>query len=187
MEKNSEEVRKTLSNSGIVEDILECIKNEIVNNAFLPVKKNQYEIMFGKSPEGLELYEIKNDAIDSYNNYFFYGHCNVFAQILAEVFEEYLDEVLTASKDIHVVVKICGHYYDVRGLIDTKEEIDSYNIRSKEEIEPYQSLAQTLKDLAIGNYSEDFDGELIKYGISAGKKRLNEYIKVPVKDEKALS
>ena len=97
------------------------------------------------------------------NSFFLTGRCNIYAQILADIFGKY---ATVYDNHDHVITKIGNHYYDVRGLIDQYENLNEY----KET--PLEYLKEPLI-FGIGNYKEDFDEEIIKIGVNAG----NKYIK----------
>lgn len=169
------EQKENIFNSvGIVGDIISTIQMKLIDEFFLPIKEKEFINMKGKEPDPIEALYLRFDASDTYINYFLYGHCNVFAQILAQSFEKDLEGIFTDTKDIHVISKICNHYYDVRGQVDNIENIDNYIQRSNDEIKPYEYLAQHLKEIAIGNYDGKIDKYLIELGIAAAKERIHQ-------------
>ena len=97
-------------------DILSVI--QLINNSFADVylkktleslKKINYKIDDDK------LEQIKNHCQKGPDNYYLYGHCVSYSNILSEIFGDHVEKY---NSDEHIIVKIDGHFYDVRGLID---------------------------------------------------------------------
>lgn len=134
-------------------DIINAVINTINNNLRVPYPHNIY-------------------------SYFLTGHCNVYAEILDNIFNDNLEFYIN-DKESHIIVKIKNHFYDVNGFIDYMN-LEDYNFIDK-------NLFYYLVDIkSFGNYDKNIDKNIVEYATSIGKNELFNIINLHSKESKRI-
>ena len=119
-------------------DKIHAVINEIVDNIILPQEQDVY-------------------------SYFLHGHCNIFINILDNIFQDDISFYYNESTN-HIIGKIGNNFYDVRGYLNTSE-LDGYTYIEKD-------YFYYLVDIhLIGNYDKTYDESIINIGTNFGKNK----------------
>ncbi|MBE6161867.1 MAG: hypothetical protein E7158_06595 [Firmicutes bacterium] len=103
-------------------------------------------------------------------SYFLYGHCNVFIEILDNIFKDDI-EFYISDEFCHVIGKIDGFFYDARGFLPNIE-YDKYEKIDKERFYYLVNIK------AFGNYNSTCDKKVMEDGIKLGLEKYNDVFKI---------
>ena len=135
--------------------------DEIINKVIGKIIDSFYRVSMSYDPYG------KTDSRDFYLN----GNCNSFAIIMYEIFGDCVKFYhRNKNNTTHTIVKIYDNYYDIRGCINDKIDINEY-------IE--YSLNEILYQIEIHNvfsHNMDHENEIEADLIAIGKKKLQELL-----------
>lgn len=105
-------------------------------------------------------------------SYFLYGHCNIFIEILDNIFKDDIEFYIN-DDEVHIIGKIGNYYYDATGVL-INIDLNKYEKIDKD-------MFYFLVDIkAFGNYDYRYDQKIIEDGTKLGLKKYDEVFKIKI-------